>query len=309
MKRIIFLLLLVAGAIVFGDVVLAQGTALGISPVNFELTGNPGDVIINQIKIFNSSEDSSIGIKMEVEDITPQGEIGHVVTEPVEKDTYSLAGWIKTDPEEFILEPRTQGFITFTISIPENAEPGGHYGAVLASTKSIAGPGPTGAAITQRVGTLVLLSVSGEVKEELTVKDFSAPGYSEYGPVPFIIRFENKGTVHVKPRGFVTITNWLGKKIADIEFPQQNVLPGAVRKIDASWDKKWLWGIKYTATLNGSYGVSNIPFSPEVITFWAFSWKIGLGILVLLMLLILSRRRWIAAFKILIKGEKYFSKK
>jgi len=108
----------------------------------------------------------------------------------------------------------------------------------------------------------------------------------------------------VKPIGFVTITNFWGKKVADIEFPQQNVIPNSIRRIETIWNQKWLWGGKYTATLSGSYGISNIPLAPTVITFWAFPWKAGLGILVVMILLILSRRRWLAALKILVKGEK-----
>ncbi|KPJ71220.1 hypothetical protein AMJ50_02885 [Parcubacteria bacterium DG_74_3] len=304
MKRETLLAMLVVGGIILGQGILAQGVKIGISPTTFELTSNPGDLIINQLKVYNASEDSSIGIIIEIEDIAPRGEIGHVVVEPAETETYSLARWVKVEPKEFTLEPKSQQFVTFTISVPENAEPGGHYGTILATTRFITGPEMTGTTIAQRIGALVLLSVSGEVNEELVVKDFSAPDYSEYGPISFLIRFENKGTIHVKPRGFVTITDWLGNKVADVEFPQRNVLPNAVRKIEVSWDKKWLWAGKYTATLNGSYGMANTPFSTAVITFWAFPWKAGLVIWAFVVLLILSRKRWIAAFKILLKGEK-----
>ncbi len=303
MKRNLLLLILVIGGMILSQVVFAQGITIGISPVTFELTSNPGDVIVNQLKVYNPS-DSTIGIKMEVEDIAPTGEAGHVIVEPAETETYSLASWITTEPSEFTLKPKEQKFVNFTIRVPANAEPGGHYGTVLAGTKTVTGPGATGAAIAQRVGALVLLSVSGEIKEELVVKGFSVPSYSEYGPINFTIRFENKGTLHVKPRGFVTITDFRSKKVVDLGFSQRNVLPNAVRKFETSWNKKWIWGGKYTATLNGSYGTANIPFSPAVITFWVFPWKVGLGVLLVVTLLILSRRRWIAAFRILIKGEK-----
>lgn len=296
--------MLVVGGIILGQGVLAQGAAIAISPATFELTANPGDIIINQLKVYNPSDSASVGVEMQIEDIAPTGEIGHVVVEPAETETYSLARWVYVEPKEFVLEARAQKFVTFTISVPESAEPGGHYGTVLATTRSIIGPEMTGTIIAQRIGSLVLLSVSGELTEELIVKDFSAPRYSEYGPVPFIIKFENTGTVHVKPRGFVTITDWLGNKVADVEFPQRNVLPNAVRRLEVSWDKKWLWVGKYTATLNGNYGVSNTPFSTAVITFWAFPWKAGLVIWAFVALLILSRKRWMAAFKILLRGER-----
>jgi len=306
-KRLELLILIVGiivGGIVFGSQIQAQGErGVGISPLTFELTANPGDAITNQVKVYNPGA-GTVGIKMETEDFAVSGEIGHVTVEPPETETYSIARWVTFEPQEFALDPGEQKFVTFTISVPENAEPGGHYGAVLAGTSGIIGEEFMGAAVAGRVGALVLLSVAGEIKEDLRVKEFFAPSYSEYGPIPFTIKFENRGTIHVKPAGFVTITDWYGKKVADIEFSQNNVLPNSVRKIETSLDKKWFFAGKYTATLTGSYGISNTSFTPVVITFWAFPWKVGLGILIVIILLILSRKRWVAAFRILIKGEK-----
>jgi len=302
MKRWLCLSILVIGGLILAPNVSAQ-FSLGIAPLTFEITANPGDIVENYLKVYNPSPDTSVQIEMVIEDIAPTGEAGHVIVEPAETETYSLARWIETEPKEFSLAPREEKFVKFTINIPENAEPGGHYGTVIAGAKLVAGPRATGAAILPRVGSLVLLTVPGVMREELIVKEFIAPNYSEFGPIPFTIRFENKGTVHVKPTGYVTITNWLGKKVGDAEISPRNVLPGAVRKFETSLDKKWLFAGKYSATLTGSYGLSNIPLTPTVITFWAFPWKVGVGILIVLILIILSRKRWLAAFRVLIRGE------
>ena len=119
--------------------------------------------------------------------------------------------------------------------------------------------------------------------------------------------FENTGSVHVRPRGLITITNWRDKKVADVEFPQKNVLPGSKRKVETSWDVKWLFG-KYTATVVGSYGTSNTPLSPWVVSFWVFPWKIGSVVggtaFLILLFFFLTRRRWATALGILLKGDK-----
>jgi len=280
---------------------------IGVSPLTFELTANPGDKIKNQVKVYNPSK-SRIGVKMEVEDFTATGEIGHVIIAPSETDTYSLSRWVTVSPQEFNLDPGGQQYVNFTITVPDKAEPGGHYGSILARITMSAGEGGefAGAAVAGRVGVLVLLTVSGDVKESLAVKSFSCPESSQYGPVPFEIRFENTGTVHVKPRGFITITNWLDKKVASIEFPVKNAIPGSVRKIEASWSEKWHLG-KYTATLTGSYGTSNTPFNPVVITFWVIPWKEIIGItlisIFILTFFFLTRRRWSMALRIILKGK------
>lgn len=303
MKKSIFFTILVGVFLTVGQSVLAQSLSVGISPLTFELSGNPGDVIVNKLKVYNPST-NRVGVKMDTEDIVSSGESGNVLVEPAETETYSLAQWVKITPKEFVLSPKEQKIVSFTISVPKNAEPGGHYGTILASTESVSGPKATGATIVQRVGSLVLLTVPGKMKEGLLVKRFTAPHYSEYGPIPFTIVFKNTGTVHVKPTGFITITDWWGKKVADLRFPSHNILPNGVRLIKVSFPKKWLWAGKYTATLSGSYGPSTIHLTPSVVTFWAFPWKVGLGVLIVLLLLFLIRKRWIAAFRILIKGER-----
>jgi hypothetical protein len=310
MNRIKILLLIIGilGGSFFVGKVFAQdkGVGISISPLTFELTANPGDTITNTIKIYNPT-DIIISIKMEVEDFKAVGEAGQVIVTPDEEITYSLKKWVKTEPTEFTLKPKEEKFVDFIIEVPENAEPGGKYGSVLASTTGAIGSDITGAAIAQKVGSLLLLTIAGEVQENLVIKDFTTPSsFFEYGPVPFTFRCENTGTVHVKPRGFVTITNWRGKKVADVEFPQLNVIPGATRKIETKWNNKWLFG-KYTAMLVGIYGTSNLPFNPPVLVFWAFPWKIILAVIVILILIFLffflTRRRWKLAFRALFKGE------
>lgn len=311
MKKIILIgfIVVLAGGMILGarNHASAQRVGLTISPLNFELTGNPGDTLTNTLRVFNPTG-LDLTVQMTVEDFAVAGEAGQVIVEPAETESYSLARWITVVPDLFTLPSEGRQNVEFTVTVPESAEPGGHYGTVLATLTAVAGEGEfTGAAVAQKVGSLVLLSVSGDVAEDLVIKEFTAPDFLEYGPVPFVIRFENKGTVHVRPRGFVTITNWRGKKVIDLEFPQKNVLPGSVRKVETSWDTKWLFG-KYAATVVGGYGTTNNPLPPRVVTFWVIPWKVtaaaGTGLFVILLFFYLTRRRWIGALGILLKGEK-----
>ena len=320
--KLLLIIIFLSGGLISANLTFAQetGQGLSISPLTFELTANPGDILSNKIKIYNPSN-SAIIVKMEAEDFKAVGETGQVVVAPEENITYSLKRWVKIDPVEFTLEPKEQKFVDFTIEVPGNAEPGGKYGSVLATTGGAIGENLTGAAIAQKVGALLLLTISGPVQEELQVKEFiagsveekgkekifSPRNFFEYGPVSFEVKFENTGTVHVRPRGYITITDWRGKKVKDVEFTQANVIPGAVRRVENTWDCKWLFG-RYTATLVGSYGTANLPFNPQVINFWVIPWRIisviSLLILGAIVLLFLTRRRWKLALKILFKGEK-----
>ncbi len=293
------------------DVVFAQrdqSSGVGVSPVTFELTANPGDTIGNKIKVHNPTN-GAVSVKMEVEDFLPVGEEGGVVTttEEDEDTTYSLRRWITVLPSEFTLEKGERKEIDFVVEVPKDAEPGGKYGSILAGITNST-EGTYSASVVSKTGALVLLTVAGDVKENLIAKNFSAPSFQEYGPILFELKFENEGTVHVKPMGYIVVTDWFGNKAIELELSRKNVMPGAVRKVDVNWDTKWLFG-KYTATLVGSYGASNTPLEPYVITFTVFPWKLALGILIVLIIiftiLFLSRKRLKLAAKILFKGEHH----
>lgn len=281
----------------------AQGqVGITVTPLTFELTANPGETITNQVQVTNPTAGSII-FEMEVEDFTAVGESGEVVIETGGDETFSLKKWITTIPRRFTVEAGQTQVVSFSLSVPTNAEPGGHYGTILATVKgSVNG---TGAAIAQQVGTLVLMTVSGQIREELFIREFTVPSFSSQGPIPFIIRLENTGSVHIKPIGFISISNFWGEKVVDIPLPARRVLPGSARRIDLTWDKRYPVG-KYTATLVGVFGISNTPIT-AVTTFWVFPWKIALEITgalaALLVVLVKTRKRFRRALNILLKGE------
>jgi len=314
-KKSLLVSLLIGGIFFAQSVLAAGGMALGISPAIFEITANPGEVIENIVKVNNPTE-NVINVKMTAEDIEPSGEDGSVTVKSAGTETYSIASWIKCDPETFQLTPQEkEKAIKFTITVPQDAEPGGHYGTVVAGPNIVASTDMTGASIVPRVGTVILISLPGERKEQITVKDFYSQSkgdkdsfiknvFFQYPPIGFAAKFENKGTVHIKPVASVTITNLFGQKVDQIEFPSQNVLPGATRIINTEWKGKGFAIGRYTATLTGGFGTYNTPLSSSNITFWVIPIKECLIVLAIIIFFILTRKRWLTALKIIITGKK-----
>lgn len=257
--------------------VLPSAQAVSISPLTFELVANPGESVTNVVRVFNNTGDS-VRVYIKAEDFSATGEEGRVaLEEPSENRTYSLASWVNVNPSIFNLGPNETKSVEFTIDVPMDAEPGGHYASVLAS---VSGEGNlnSGAAVVQQVGSLLLLNVAGEVDEQIQVVEFSAPRLSESPPVPLFVRFKNTGTVHLKPSGFVIIKNIFGKEVGQIDLPQNNVLPNSIRKVSLDWDGGFLFG-RYEATLAAIYGSTNTPLSAGT-SFWVIPWKLLLLILV-----------------------------
>ncbi len=246
------------------QLVNAQGfAALTIIPPKFELFGNPGDVINEKIRVRNES-DSPVTYSVVVEDFTTTGEEGQVILE--EGDTtssFALAKWIETSSKDVILQPKEEKAINFIISIPKNAEPGGHYASILFQTGENANLEGGGAKVAHRIGSLVLLRVSGNVSEEAVIEEFSAPNYQERTPIDFMLRLKNNGNAHVIPQGTIVITDMFGKKVDEIPLEGRNILPGATRKMNTSWNKNNVMG-NFTATMIATYGQNKQPLTASV---------------------------------------------
>jgi len=91
---------------------------LTISPLTFELTANPGDVLENKIQVSNPTK-SSISVKMETEDFLAYGELGEVRVQEQEDETYSLKKWVATIPSEFTLSQEEVNLLLSLLMSPK----------------------------------------------------------------------------------------------------------------------------------------------------------------------------------------------
>jgi hypothetical protein len=287
--------------------VFAQaGSIITVIPPKFELFGNPGDTISEKIRVRNDSA-QAMTYTILIEDFTTAGEEGHVVLEEGESDeSYALAKWIEPSTRDIILQPGEEQAFSFLINIPRSAEPGGHYASVLFQTGSsveVSG----GAQVAQRVGSLVLLRVSGNVVENAILESFDAPSYQEKGPVTMTSRIKNESNTHIIPQGTIIITNLFGKKVAEIPVSGRNVLPGAIRKMPTEWDSGKMMGV-FTATLIATYGQQKAPLTgitkftviPKLILIAGII--ASAAIIGFILTLFFGRKRLAKVFKTLIKG-------
>lgn len=284
---------------------LAQSdrVSTSISPVTFELAANPGETITNIVKVTNLS-DVSVTYKMGVQPFVGN-ESGQatVLTEDNDPNPeLALSDWTTLSPKTFPLAPKEQKLVTVTIKIPKDAEPGGRYASVLASSTNDSTLEGGGATVNQKVGTLVLLRVQGAIKYKAYIKEFGATQkLFERSPVTLKTRIHNDSTVHIKPKGFVTVTNLFGKKVIEQPYEERNALPSSDRLIYTELKNRLGTGY-YTANLAIVYGDRNEQLLSTT-SFYVFPWKVGvpivIGSLLILIFLIARRRRIVAAIRIL----------
>jgi len=277
-----------------------EKVSTAITPILFELTANPADILEKTLKVTNTGD----GITTYTMDVEPfvGNEVGQATITDEDDPNYSLRNWVTIKPASFTIKPKESQLVVFTIKVPGNAEPGGRYGSILASANSGNNLSGSGAVTKQKVGSLILVSVAGNINYSANIKSFNSDRHLfERSPVIFTTRLHNDSTVHVKPKGFITIANIFGKKVVDLPFDEKNILPKSDRLITTNYDKKLPIG-RYTATLSLVYGEKGDQLT-AVSSFIIFPWKIGLPIiaviLVLIWFLIARRRQLFQAVKII----------
>lgn len=293
LASIAFVIALVASLHAGFAQILPSSQSLEVSPPSQELKADPGQVVTAKTKLRNKGNDT-INVKVRVEDFTAAGEEGQVAL--VEKGPNSITSWTTLEPDAFVLKGFESREVTATISVPTTAA-GGWYGSFVFSVGG--GPGAGGTtAVAHEIASLFLVKISGPVTENLSLKEFSAPSFVEFGPVPFTLKFQNAGNVHVKPFGLVNVRNVFGKPVHDVVVAgQANIFPGASRAVSVSLDKKWLIG-PFTAQAVLNYGSKNESLSATT-TFFAFPVRVAAAGMLLGVVLYLTRKRIRLALKAL----------
>jgi hypothetical protein len=283
-----------------------SGQALEIAPPVITLTANPGQTLKVQIFLRDISS-SNLIVTSQANDFVAAGEDGtpKVLLNKESNNPYSLRDWV-VPPASLSLVPREIKSLTVTINVPANASPGGHYGIIrfTGTAPSLQG---TGVSLSASLGSLILLTVNGQVNENLSVKEFSVNHNGktgtvfQSGPVNFVVRLLNNGNVHEQPVGQITIKDMFGKKFAavNVNLPPKNVLPSSTRKFGIPLDSSVIGNKKllgrYTATLSVTYGKDKKVLTSST-TFWVIPYSllaiIIIGLIALFFVLRFALRRY-----------------
>lgn len=320
MKKQLYSLLGTA-AMIAGMLLPAAGAkAMTMSPLFFDYTLNPGDTVLDVIKLYNEGDADrtlypvlrNFTYKEGAEDGTPEFYM------PDQDPTgNALAPWITTSLEPIHIKAKERVNVQFAINVPQNnVQPGGHYGAIIFSTVPPQEDGSIG--VGGQVGELILVRISGDVKEDARILEFGFDPkklWYNYKPVDMYVRFENDGNTHLRPTGNVFIKNWYGRQVgSEVVNPSFNsVLPHSIRKFKFSWGnplngkepqgfynalkheiRNFGFG-KYTAELYLNYGAENKVVT-DVRTFTIWPWRtmivVALALIILVTLFVLWKKNY-----------------
>lgn len=304
----------------------SSAEALTISPPRVELRGNPGEVVKQEVVLTNDTKNTQI-FYTSFANFEAQGETGAPAFVESRDD---LDTWIQTE-STVALKAGESRIVPISITIPNNAEPGGHFAAIFWGTTPPSTQGAT-LSIGAKVGMLILLSVNGEVREAGGLVSFSTVGkkfWYKTLPVSFEYRFRNDGGDRVKPTGTIRIRNtvFLPTKKLNANESNGNVLPGSTRKFTTDWlryktpenenegrsaFKRFFANVNYewknfavglySARLNVTYG-STGEHAKDTVFFFVFPWEL------LIVLIVLITFIWWGGKKLIRKYNNYIIRK
>lgn len=263
-----------------------------LEPGKVEIFVNPGETVTRNIAIINRIEGET-DFRIEVEDfIGSQNVDTPVVLLDNDTSPYAFRKNIAPEIDRFSLTLGQRIQIPVTITVPEDARPGGYYSSVIVSnvpkeSDSFENVGQT--KIISRLGLLIFIRVNGPVEEIGRLEDFRVRG-ANYGivnedPAVLEILYRNEGNVHLVPYGIITIKNMFGKEVGKVPVDAYFAMPDSLRYREVQWSKNGSFG-RYTATLNLSRGYGDLSDTKKIV-FWILPWKV-ISIVVISIFILIS---------------------
>jgi hypothetical protein len=272
---------------------------LSVTPPLFQLSAVREQVWQSNVKVINSNS-FPITVYANPVNFAPIGEEGRGQFIPVfETDTkgQTLAEWITVSTEAINIPAESSAEVTFTVSVPKEASPGGHFAAILIGTRPPENDGTTAVRTAQVVSSLFFLSIDGDVQEKASIREFSVTdNFVDSPQVDFLLRLQNDGNVHIRPQGEIKIYNMWGKERGVIPINHGshfgNVLPDTIRKFDFSWKgESSLTEIgRYKAVVSLGFGTKAHQTISQEVSFWIVPVKLTLlAFLFVIILIVLIR--------------------
>jgi P pilus assembly chaperone PapD len=199
-----------------------------VSPVIVEREVSVGRNTLPAITVTNTDKDNPIRVNVEVMGFG-QNEAGTTITVKDDTSQYTASSLIEVSPQEFQLGPGETRSIEATATIPPGAS-GGRYATIVVGQV----PEP-GMSMVGQVAVAVILTIkdSSLIKAgQITRVDVqqAQPGQ----PITFITTVLNKGSVHIRPTGQITVSKQ-GQKVGTADVEPHLILPGYSRQLKTTW--------------------------------------------------------------------------
>lgn len=227
-----------------------KNSGIAMSPVKKRYEYEPGTTNRDTIKITNVGN-TRYSFKMYAEPYSVKNENYETDFLTVRKNT-DFQDWVTFDKTSFTLAPGESLNAGYTVVVPPNAIPGGHYGVIFAETlPQEDGSENVGLIGRNRVGAPVFATVKGDYKMGGKFLGIKTPGLQFKSPLKSELDVENTGSSHfVVDTVFAVSDAFNNRKFTMTN--QYDMLPQSVRKIPLYWEKSPNFGL-YKVTVSAKF--------------------------------------------------------
>ena len=229
-------------SVVISNVAAAADQAensITMSPSSTTLAVDAGEVASGSMKVINEGDTPyEFNVYARPYGVTNEQYDPDFTTQNTNANVYK---WVQFDQTKYRIEPGQSTEITYTIHVPTDAAPGGHYGVLFAETgaNEVAS---TGVARKNRVGNLLYVTVNGSHIEKGRLKEFVLPSWQASAPMISSVRLQNTGNVDFRAKVTTTAKDMFGRtKYTYTGDPI--VLPETTRLAEMKWESAPNFGI------------------------------------------------------------------
>jgi len=264
-----------------------------ITPTLFNAKVVPGQIWSSNIKVVNPNN-YPLTIYAESVNFFSDDETGRPFFTPKllnEAPQNTLAEWVVINSNAIVIQKGQSITLPFSIKIPNDAPPGGHYAAITVGTKppEISRTDQSLVTASQVVASLLFIKVDGDIVEKSSIREFRAvKGITQSPENSFSLRVQNEGNVHIQPQGEISIYNMWDAKRGTIPINQQtqygSVLKESIREFNFAWksDSHPFDIGRYKAMVTLGYGDEDRQFITSTTYFWVIPYTVILTTVVIL---------------------------
>ena len=250
MKRLIVILAVLVVAGISGGVALQHAGELfaqdnngpkeriTLSPASEELSMEAGTEKSGKITVINNGE-TDYRFNVYAAPFSVKGEDYNPDFTTVNERTRAYE-WIEFTQTSLQLDAGERTTVDYTLDVPENAAPGGHYAVLFAETQPP--EGEASVARKKRIGTLLYLSVDGDIQTSGSLGSLTTKFWQTGAPITSDVRVKNDGNVHFTANLDAHYKNLFGRQQFQLK-KETRIMPGTTRRIPVAWENAPYFGI------------------------------------------------------------------
>lgn len=289
----IALAVLLMGSYAHAQTINNSPNTLKITPVRTDIEIQPGESKTIQTTVTNMT-DTAITVSPIQNDFVAGDEWGTPAL-ILDADEYAPTHSLKRfmSPLSDVTIPAKQAqTIEVTITVPQDAQAGGYFGAVRFAPTSPEEGGQVN--LSASAASLILLTVPGDLVENLDLTNFditqdgkAGAFFSTANNIQAAVRFQNKGNVQVGPIGKVSVKQG-DTVVYETDFnnkdPRDMILPDSARRWDIPVNKIGSFG-KYTVVATFTYGQKNQTIEVSK-SFWVVPTVVIIATIIIVLLIV-----------------------